>query len=220
MTAPKPAAGPAPGLPPSALVLIAANLVPLVGVLSQQWTVLSVLLLYWFENVIIGGFNVLKMACADPKSIASDAIKFFLIPFFMFHYGMFCFVHGMFILALFGHTRNFSPSPAVFVAALRNAGVGFAALAIAVSHAFSFFHNYLFGGEFRRTTPQLLMAQPYARVVVLHVTILIGGAAASALGQPTIALILLIALKTGFDLRAHLAERRKHAVEAAVMSAA
>ena len=215
-----PASAPKPGLPPSALVLLAANLVPLLGVLSGQWTVLSILLLYWFENVVIGGVNVLKMASADPKSVASDAIKFFLIPFFIFHYGMFCFVHGMFILAFFGHGTRFSPSPAAFVTAMRGAGVGFAALCIAISHLFSFVHNFLLDGEFRRTTPQLLMGQPYARVVVLHVTILIGGAAAGALGQPTVALILLVVLKTAMDLRAHLAERRKHALEAAVMSAA
>ena len=211
---------PKPGLPPSALLLLAVNLVPLLGVLSQQWTVLSILLLYWFENVVVGGVNVLRMAFADPKSVASDAIKFFLIPFFIFHYGMFCFVHGMFILAFFGHAKHFMPSLGMFATALREAGVGFAALCIAASHFFSFVHNFMLSGEFRRVTPQQLMGQPYARVVVLHVTILIGGAAAGALGQPVPALVLLIVLKTAIDLRAHLAERRKHALEVGVMSAA
>ncbi len=219
-----PASGPTPvakpGLPPSALVLLAANLVPLLGVLSGQWTVLSILLLYWFENVVIGGINVLRMAFADPKSIASGAIKIFLIPFFIVHYGMFCFVHGMFIMFFFGHATRFSPSPAAFAAALRDAGVGFAALCIAVSHLFSFIHNFLLDGEYRRTTPQLLMGRPYGRVVILHVSILIGGAAAGALGQPVPALLLLIVLKTVLDLRAHLAERRKHALEAGVMTVA
>ena len=97
---------------------------PLVGVVAFHWTVFSVILLYWFENVVIGAFNVLKMAFANPRSLASDALKLFLIPFFIVHYGIFAFVHGMIILALFGHATSFSPGPAAFVAAVRGAGVG------------------------------------------------------------------------------------------------
>ncbi|MGD0993011.1 MAG: DUF6498-containing protein [Gemmatimonadales bacterium] len=191
------------------MVLLAANLVPLVGVVAFHWTVLSVLLLYWFENVVIGAFNVLKMAFADPKSLASDAIKLFLIPFFIIHYGMFAFVHGMFILAFFGHMTRGFPGPATFWAALHDAGVGWGVVAIVVSHGFSFVHNYWMSGEYRNASPQVLMTQPYARVVVLHVAILIGGFGAVALGSPMVALVVLVALKTAIDLRAHLAERRK-----------
>ncbi|HVO34656.1 MAG TPA: DUF6498-containing protein [Gemmatimonadales bacterium] len=203
-------------MPPSAVVLVAANLVPLAGVVAFHWTVLSVLLLYWFENVVVGGLNVLKMACANPRSIAADAIKLFLIPFFIVHYGMFTSVHGMIILAVFGHASRLSPSAATFIAALRSAGVGYGALAIAVSHGFSFAHNYLWGGEFRRADPRALMFQPYARVMVLHAATLIGGFGAQVLGSPAVALVVLVALKTGIDLRAHLAERRKLGAAAAL----
>ena len=51
-------------LPPSALVLVAANLVPLAGVLFFGWSVFATLLLFWVENVIVGGFNVLRMLWA------------------------------------------------------------------------------------------------------------------------------------------------------------
>ena len=209
MTTAEPVEGADRDLPPSAIVLVAANLVPLVGVVGFHWTVLSVLLLYWFENVVIGAFNVLKMAFANPKSLASDAIKLFLIPFFIFHYGMFAFAHGMIILGFFGHATRFSPGPAAFAAALRDAGVGWGVVAIAVSHGFSFFQNYWMSGEYRNASPQVLMAQPYARVVVLHVAILIGGFGTVALGSPAVVLVVLVMLKTGIDLRAHLAERRK-----------
>jgi hypothetical protein len=209
MAAGQPASPDDRSLPPSAVVLVAANLVPLAGVLAFHWTVLSILLLYWFENVVIGAFNVLRMACASPKSLAADAIKLFLIPFFIFHYGMFATVHGMIILAVFGHATRLSPSPATFVAALRGAGVGWGVVAIVLSHGFSFAHNYLMSGEYRNASPQALMAQPYARVMVLHFAILVGGFGAVALGSPAVALVVLIVLKTAIDLRAHLAERRK-----------
>jgi hypothetical protein len=203
------------GLPPSAIVLVAANLVPLAGVVAFHWTVLSVLLLYWFENVVIGGINVLKMAFASPKNLVFDAIKLFLIPFFIFHYGIFTFVHGMIILGFFGHLGRLSPSPAVFWTVLRDSGVGWGVVAILVSHGFSFVHNYLMGGEYRNATPLALMAQPYARVMVLHFAILVGGFGVVALGSPVVALVVLVLLKTGVDLRAHLRERDKLAAAAA-----
>jgi hypothetical protein len=193
------------------LVLIAANAVPLLGVLGSHWTVFSVILLYWCENVIIGAFNVLRMLCANPRSLATDAGKLAVIPFFIFHYGMFTTVHGIFVLALFGpHTALTGfPGPATFLAAIRAAGIWPAALVIAVSHGFSFVHNYLMSGEYRNAALQRLMAQPYARVIVLHIAILAGGFAAQAMGQPVIALVILIVLKTAIDLKAHLAERKK-----------
>jgi hypothetical protein len=196
-------------LPPSALVLVAANGVPLVGVLGFHWTVFSILLLYWCENVVVGAFNILRMLIATPKDVAADAGKLFLIPFFTVHYGMFAMVHGIFVLTLFGPGGGAAPSPARFIAAVRDAGLGYGVLAIVLSHGFSFFHNYIAGGEFRRASLSQLMFQPYARVIILHVTILIGGFAAKAMGAPVAALVVLIALKTAIDLRAHLTERDK-----------
>ena len=207
MTTAEPASPATRDAPPSALVLIAANLVPLVGVVAFQWTVFSVLLLYWCENVVIGAFNVLRMLVATPGNVAADAGKLFLIPFFTFHYGMFAFVHGIFVLTLFGPGGGTSLSPARLVEAVRTAGVGYGVLAIVLSHGFSFVHNYLASGEFRRASLQRLMFQPYARVMVLHLTILVGGFAAKAVGAPTAALVVLIVLKTSLDLRSHLAER-------------
>ena len=198
-------------VPPSALVLIGANAVPLLGVIFLHWTVYSILLLYWSENVVVGAFNIVRMAVAEPRDITANASKLFLIPFFTVHYGMFTFVHGMFVLALFGPGGP-SMSPAALLAAVRAAGIGYGVLAIALSHGFSLVHNYLGSGEFKRTSPSALMAQPYARVVVLHLTILAGGFLAKAAGAPVAALVVLIALKTGIDLRAHLAERRKLAI--------
>lgn len=53
----------------SAATLILANVVPLAGVLLWQWSVSSVVILYWFENVVIGVINVLRMLFASPESM-------------------------------------------------------------------------------------------------------------------------------------------------------
>lgn len=198
--------------PISAAVLIAANVAPLIGVLSHHWSVFAVVLLYWCENVVVGVFNVLRMVCARPQDALANAGKFFLVPFFCVHYGGFTFVHGIFVFTLFGggiKPGGFDLSPHTVLTAVRQAGLGWAVAALFASHGFSFFHNYLGGGEYRRIGLSQLMTQPYARVVVLHIAIIGGAVLVQALGSAVPALALLIVLKTAIDLRAHLAERRK-----------
>ena len=65
MPEPVPVEGPI-GWRLSTLALVAANAVPLVGVLVFHWTVFPILLLYWCENVVVGAFNVLRMLCVQP----------------------------------------------------------------------------------------------------------------------------------------------------------
>jgi len=42
----------------------------------------------------------------SPIANVGGAIKLFLIPFFIIHYGMFCFGHGMFIFSMFRDTGS------------------------------------------------------------------------------------------------------------------
>lgn len=190
-------------MPVSALVLIAANTAPVVGVLALHWSIFIIILLYWCENVVVGVFNVLRMALAEPRGTLEKAGKAVLIPFFIAHYGIFTIVHGVFVVALFGSTNTLRELVAGGSGLLWGLG------AMVASHGYSFVTNYLRTGEYRRVDLGLLLFQPYARVVVMHLTILGGGLAAQKLGAPLAALLVLIALKTGVDLVAHLAERRK-----------
>jgi hypothetical protein len=204
-------------LRPSVLALIAANAVPLLGVLWFGWKVFPLLLLFWFENLIIGAFNVLKMILASPEDAKGWALKLFLVPFFSFHYGMFTLVHGVFVIALFGgqfHQGGPSPDLSTAFAVIREEHLGWAILGLTISHAISFGMNYVGEGEYRRASLDRLMFQPYGRIVVLHLTILGGGFLMVALGSPTIGLVLLVILKIGLDLSAHLKERQKFAAKA------
>lgn len=207
-----PRAKPEDWLRPSVLALIAANLVPLAGVFLFGWEVFPLLLLFWFENVIIGFFNAAKMICASPDQKPQWAAKLFIVPFFCFHYGIFTFVHGVFVVAMFGGGKSHGfPGPAMFISSMIELKLLWAVLGLFISHGISFAHNFLIGGEYRRTGIPALMAQPYGRIVVLHLTILLGGFLMMALKSPTIGLVLLVVLKILLDLRAHLAERAKFA---------
>jgi len=211
MTEPAQASSAAPAteglLTPSLITLVLANLWPLVGVLFFHWTVFSVVLLFWLENVIVGVFNVGRMWMAGAPGPGGPVQKVFLIPFFLVHYGMFTAIHGMFVFALFAGplgTDTFDPDHMGRMVV--ESGVLPPAIILAVSHGYSFAVNYLGSGEFRTTTLQHLMTQPYTRVVILHVVIMFGGFVVMALGSPAPALALLVALKIGIDARAHLRE--------------
>jgi hypothetical protein len=195
--------------PVSAWILLAANLVPVAGVLLWDWSVFALIALFWMENVIVGVFFALRMLCADPRDPALWAAKLFMVPFFCFHYGMFTAIHGMFVFTLFGGKAYPVQDLRVLEPAARAAGelgLWLPLAALLASHGFSFLWNYLYRGEFRHAQLSRLMAKPYGRIVVLHVAIIFGGIAAMALGSPVWALLVLLALKVGLDLRAHLKE--------------
>lgn len=198
--------------PVSVWVLVAANIVPLIGVLFWGWDVFPLLLLFWMENVVIGVLNVLKMLSADPADAALWAGKLFMVPFFCVHYGMFTAGHGVLLLGLFGgegfQPTGFSPLESASRAASEY-GLWLPIAVLAASHLFSFLWNYFYRGEFRRASLAELMMKPYGRIIVLHLTVLLGGFGAMALGSPVWALVLLIALKIGLDLKAHVKEHFK-----------
>lgn len=199
-------------LQPSVLALIAANIFPLIGVFVFHWEVFPLLLLFWSENVVVGLLNALKMICAAPSSGLQWGLKLFLVPFFCFHYGMFTFVHGVFVVVLFGgglRDRMGFPNLQTFLEVIREHQLTWAVLALFASHGISFAHNFIVRGEFRRTSAPVLMMQPYGRIIVLHLTVLFGGFLVMILKSPALGLALLIILKVMLDLTAHLKERAK-----------
>jgi hypothetical protein len=230
---------------PSVITLLAANVVPLLGVLFMGWSTFSVVVLYWAENVIIGAINVLKMIVCNPTedainlanvsakqlegnsnqvrkllaqqaprlALAHQASKLFLIPFFIFHYGLFCFVHGVFVFTMLGNQGMPFGGPLEvlpeFFDRLRAEGLTWALAALTASHLFSFFSNYIGRGEYRRVTVPLLMFQPYGRIVVMHIAILFGAFLIMALGSPVWMLVILIIGKTIMDLGLHMIQRQQ-----------
>jgi len=204
--------------------LIAANMVPVFGVLFAGWDAFDVVQLYWAENLAVGFYTILKMAFVkmkDPKELMG---KLFAIPFFIVHFSGFTGIHGFFMLGLFGKGgddfvgRVSWPCFLVFVQILLNVigqaysllsfQMKLALLTLFVSHGVSFVYNYLIKGEYARTDPGKLMVAPYARVVVMHVAIIAGGFLTMAFGSPAALLFVLVVLKTIIDVELHLREHK------------
>ncbi|MBT8086517.1 MAG: hypothetical protein KJO46_00715 [Gammaproteobacteria bacterium] len=189
----------------SAVVLVVANLVPLFGVLLFDWQVFHVVLLYWVENVVIGLINVMRMFVAGPGR------KYSLALFFVAHYGIFCFAHLQALVTLFDGPEQIVAVWELYFSMplerLPRSPLWIGIAAIAASHLFSFFVNFIAGGEYRRTTISKLMGRPYGRIVVLQLAILLGAALIEWLDTPLGLLLALIGVKIFMDLRAHSAER-------------
>ncbi|MCA8952382.1 MAG: hypothetical protein KDE27_22925 [Planctomycetes bacterium] len=187
------------------LALILANLVPAAGLLFFGWHLFDLLAVYWSENVIIGGFMLLRIA-ASPKIPIGG--KLFLLPFFATHYGLFCFVHGVFLVAIFGDgsaPADFYRAPAHLLATAAGEGYGLGLVALAGSHAVSFVQNYL------RRERQIAAPNPFApygRVIAMHLVVMAGALLTLGFDAGPLFTTLLVAAKIAVDVATHRAEHR------------
>jgi len=187
----------------SAVMLVLANLVPVAGTLFFGWKLSDVMVLYWAESAIIGFFNACKIA------VIGRWTALFAVPFFIGHFGGFMAVHFLFVYTIFvagAHPEADSAGN------LANAGNLFFSLwpaiaALFLSHAFSFFGNFLGRREYRERSVKTQMTEPYNRIIFMHLVLIFGGGLTLILGAPEPVLLIVIALKIYFDLKAHLRER-------------
>jgi hypothetical protein len=211
-------------LHPSTLILIAANLLPLLGIVFWHWDAFLLLVLYWMETLVIGFWTILAVAVTPldtPARTPQGALmrqtsRFFLVPFFIVHAGIFMSVHFMFLWSLFsGGWAKRVHDPADFIRVIIIAtGLWVPLAALFVSRGFSFlFAIYAArkkpagppgaGGNRKPAVEDAIVNGFYSRIVVMHLTILAGGFVALALGSLA-PLVVLVALKTGIDVRLHL----------------
>jgi hypothetical protein len=213
------------------IALVAANLIPFWGVLFWGWDAFNIVLLYWSENIVVGFYNILKMAFVKVSHPAEHLRKLFMIPFFSVHYGGFCAGHGIFVLTLFkkgdSSFMNNTTWPCFFVFlqmllnvikhaySIMSLEMRYAMGALFLSHGISFVHNYLIKGEYAKVELNKLMGSPYPRVAVMHVAIIFGGFLTMALGSPVGILIILVGLKTSLDVIFHMRQHKKHQAKTA-----
>ncbi len=190
--------------------LVLANAVPLVGVVFFGWNLHSLLVIYWLESGAVGVESVAKIRRAkgedDPETLPSLSLNDTPVAsmvgrsnraiagFFVAHYGGFWVVHGVFVMVF----------PAMFpMPVAAPSAVAGSVVALAAYHVASYRINYLGNGEYERSGPVTLMVEPYRRVFVLHLTIVVGAFAVAWIGAPAGALVVMVLVKTVLDLRGH-----------------
>lgn len=184
---------------PALIFMLFTNAIPIFGVLTFGWDVGTILTLYWLESVIIGILNIPKMWTCE----GSLGTKLFLTPFFIAHFGGFSLGHAFFLKDVF-------KVGTLFDSLLSFGPILWTALTFLLSHIFSMLINFFGKKEYEGRLANEQMFFPYGRIIIMHIVIIFGGGLVMLLGQPLIALIMLIGLKVMFDMAAHTMEHDGH----------
>jgi len=188
---------------PIAWAILAVDLFPVWAVMTLGWGAAPLVFLYWLENLIVGAVALARMIASSMKESPVGLIAMgFVGPFFIFHYGMFCFVHGVFVSVfaqMSSETGNVGDFPSPFSlieqALLSGANMPTFILAIIALQVFLFFQDFIGRGQYRETTIEKEMTAPYGRIVVLHIGIFAGAFAMAAIGEPLWGILGLIGLR-------------------------
>lgn len=200
--------------------IVIGNLIPVFGVLFLGWDAGAILILYWIENFIVGAFTVPRILTAQGPAPPAGSVlgrtsiagRIFVAVFFCFHYGLFWVGHGVFALMLassFGGGRETQavaqaggPVEAAEAVVRADAGVSFliGVGVLLVIHAIGFWRDWVASGLWRTATPNEEMFRPYGRMVVLHLTVLLGAFGLSSVGAPAWTMIVLCVGKMLLEL--------------------
>lgn len=174
----------------------------------------GMVLLYWAESGVIALFTLLKIfRCKDnpphlrinpnvPSWKISATSRLAKAVFFFFHFGAFMLVHLLFIFIVFtGEKSGISAEESYenfkfFV---------FSFFTLFLSHAFSYFLNYVLGREYERAKMDFLLWGAYQRVIYMHLVIM-GCVFLSVFlfaDTPWIFMAFAVVLKMSADLWAH-----------------
>src|SRR5688572_12611849 len=186
----------------SLLILVAANLVALGVAYASSMSLRDLMLVYWIQSVIIGVANVVRIAGlqrfdTDGFKIGGQpveekpAVKRQTAAFFAVHYGFFHAGYLVFIAAAPSRAGQLAP---LYVYAVL-------ALIFAANHGYSLAHNMRRDAAGRPNIGTLMLL-PYARIVPMHLTIVLGGA---FIGGP-VAFFFFGLLKTAADAVMHVVE--------------
>ena len=193
--------------------LIIANLIPVIGVWFLNWSAKEVFLVYCLETIIIGGFTLIKLLIAGISGKATDTWEtqggsklkqpfWFFMFFFLIHYGFFVAIQmGIFFsVSGFGDEEGitfwnfFSKWPSL----LTNEAYIMLGVFI-VSYGFRLTTDFILTGDYKTSSLGYLMFQPYGRIFIQQVTVIVGSMFLS-FGAGKIFILLFAAIKIFFEV--------------------
>lgn len=190
-------------------LLIIANLIPVYGVWYEGWNASQIFLVYCLETVIIGLFNVIKMACVTlfikPKDVWQNGSSsvlvsgFFFIAFFIVHYGFFVFVQTQIFFSVSGIINDHSTFM-VYREIPRVLGdEGRLLLFIFISYyTLHTLFNFFLSGKYKVVSINQLMFQPYGRIFIQQFVVIVGSMFLT-FGASKIFILILALVKIFFE---------------------
>lgn len=182
-------------------------------ILKNNWGLSDLLLLYWTESGIIGFFTILKMTMSkfDKTKETTKSIfivyvfKIFFILFFILHFVGFMLGHAVFLFVFILKKSGSLQNIDLIINELFN--LNLAIFFIFISHAFLFIWNFIIKNEKENSTFFMEMTMPYRRIVVMHITIILGAFLTLIFGVNRGFLIIFIIMKIVMDVNGHIKER-------------
>ena len=207
-----------------AAALIAANLVVAAVTLYRGWGYYEIIIVYWFEAMIIGGYNVARMImvglAGNPFGKLIDAgdvvTRLFLLVialgFFVVKFGGFALGTGLLVAAVPAFLGQVHEAGAREIWHGLHAVAGGVAIGIAVlfiSHGISFVMNYLVRREYENANLFVLLFWPYVRMSLVLTALAAGlvfAALIPALDTSSVFGVAVVLVKTAADLVMHQVE--------------
>ncbi len=195
---------------PVVLAGLVIDLAPIAGVLLWGWGAAALVLLYWTENIIAGIMTLPRLIMSSaPFGGMGILLGLAMSAFFVFHYGLFCAVHGSFLMLFASFStglENLNMSVMMDIPAMIRVSLASGLhMTWMVGLIFAwqvvlFFWEFVIKGTWKTTTPMAEMFAPYQRIVILHFAIFAGAGALILLGEPMIGVLALIVLRALFGV--------------------
>jgi len=195
----------------SVLGLIASNMLILVWALLEKWDLVFLMWVYLAQSLIIGFFwfftivtykNAYRKYTKDPLELPNRLNAFSRLGVglcFLFHFGFFHLGYTFFLFANTDFTKETFEFPVT---------------AFAIFAAFFFANQLVLSIRFARKEAHKpaniakLMVFPYARIIPMHFTIILGGWASEKGVNPQLSLLIFLALKTAADVIMHIQQKK------------
>jgi hypothetical protein len=187
----------------SGIAILISNVLVIIYTMVDGWDIGLMMIIYWTQSVIIGFFHLFRIQLLRSfctKGFTSNgqpvpeppAGKWSTAIFLAVHYGFFHLVYAIFLIGFV--TDGSGGGLSVYLVS---------ALVFFLGHGYSFYQNVKSDLE-RRPNLGTMMFLPYARILPMHLTILLG----NLLGSSGYSVILFSGLKTAADYLMHIVEHR------------
>lgn len=217
---------------PSTLILIAANVVPIVGVLAWGWDAFQLLMLYWMESAIIAFWTIARIATLPPGAMGPLYVNgrptnspVAMTLFFVVFLGFFMAGHLLFLWVMFAGEwkQRLHGLPDFYAQIVVASGLWAVLLTLFVSRGLSFlFHvlkpDFIMAIEKHIPIPGLprpatdpvdpggIIGGVLGRIFLMQIAIIFGGYVAVLFGPRAAGpLFVLVILKTVVDALLHIA---------------
>lgn len=182
----------------SLLAIVVTGVIPIWGVLTQGWSAVQIVILFWMETLIVGVFTWMRLRDTERNPDAREPFR--MSGFFLLHYGLFWLVHGLFAWLL---VLVFLPDGGWDVAwssTFADATFWKALIGVALLQTMVHWREWARPQAWRQADPTAEMFRPYGRVAALHLAVIAGFWVVALNGGSRELVILLCVAKLLIDV--------------------